>query len=80
MKTFWYPLNGAERVLSNKIDQFIPLYPVEIMKVGDWFHVPADRDQMPKHVRPRCRRLAERHEMKLKFEIVDQGTKVTRIA
>lgn len=77
--TFWYALNGAEPVLPQKIDKLIPLYPVKIMKVGDWFHVPAG-DHMPKAVKSTCYGIAKRCGFKLQFKIVDCGVKVTRVA
>lgn len=75
---FWYPLNGAQRDESEKIDKLIPLYPVKIMKLGDWFHVPAG-PHMPKAVKSTCYGIAHRLGFKLRFEIVDCGVKVTRV-
>ena len=80
MKTFWYGLNGKDPGHSNKIDKLIPLYPVEIMKVGDWFYVPAERGRMPDSVRPPCYALAKKYGMKVSIVRFDLGTKVTRVA
>jgi hypothetical protein len=80
MKTFWYGLNGKDPQHPKKIGKLIPLYPVEIMKVGDWFYVPADRGTMPKAVQSACHQLARRHGMKISAVRFDLGTRVTRVA
>lgn len=80
MKTFWYGLNGKDPQHSSKIDKIIPLYPVRIMKVGDWFYVPAGSGTMPKTVRGSCYNLAAKYGMKVSIVRFDLGTRVTRVA
>ena len=75
---FWYPLNGAERVESNRITKLIPLYPFKIMKVGDWFFVPFS-EKHPDAIRSASSAASKKLGIVLQVRRTVPGVTVTRI-
>lgn len=76
---FWYPLNGAERVLPEKVDKLIPLYPFKIMKRGDWFFVPFS-ERHPETVRASASSASKRFGMQYSVKRIVDGVIVTRVS